>query len=163
MMDPSIVDFKKKFLMLGDKSFPDYKDIIISNPDIYPLTWRIDTSSIITKIFIVRPFEGKLESGASATVRISFNPDEAIEYYTELDVYLDDFPQPYTKLVVKGLGAIPRVTFDKREIIMPIVPLGITSKASFSIINEGYTNVELKYKINKDPGRIPLKLAFPEG
>ena len=37
LIDPSIVDFKKKYITGIEKTFPEYKDIIFSNPDIYPL------------------------------------------------------------------------------------------------------------------------------
>ncbi len=32
------------------------------------------------------------------------------------------------RIKFKGEGLFPRITFDRREIILPIVPLGITSK-----------------------------------
>ena len=37
LIDPSILDFKKKYITGIEKTFPEYKDIILSNPDIYPL------------------------------------------------------------------------------------------------------------------------------
>ena len=36
LIDPSVVDFKKKYITGIEKTFPEYKDIIFSNPDIYP-------------------------------------------------------------------------------------------------------------------------------
>ena len=35
---------------------------------------------------------------------------------------------------------------------MPVVPLNIESKCSFMIINEGYDNLALNYKIHEDLG-----------
>jgi len=32
---------------------------------------------------------------------------------------------------------MPRLIFDKHEIIMPIVPLGVESKVKLTIINQG--------------------------
>jgi hypothetical protein len=44
-------------------------------------------------------------------------------------MYIDD-PEldpntPYAELVLKGEGAYPKLIFDRREIILPVVPLNI--------------------------------------
>jgi len=64
---------------------------------------------------------------------------------------------------MKGVGAYPRLTFDRREIILPIVPLEIESRCSFRIYNDGYENLTLKHLIPNDIGNIPIRLDFPEG
>lgn len=94
---------------------------------------------------------------------MSFNPNSAIDYEERIPVYLDDSTEPYLNYVLKGEGAIPRISFDRRHVMLPIVPLGIPSKSTFKIINQGYQNVELKYKLPKDPGRLPISIEFPEG
>lgn len=43
-MEPKIIEFKKKIITGMDKSFPNYTDVIISNPDFKVLTWKIDTN-----------------------------------------------------------------------------------------------------------------------
>lgn len=47
-------------------------------------------------------------------------------------------------LQVAGQGQFPRLTFDMRECVLPPVPLGVKSKATFSILNNGYDNLELR-------------------
>jgi hypothetical protein len=42
------------------------------------------------------------------------------------------------------------------------VPLGVTSCATFHIINVNYDNLELKYRLPADESHAPLKLEFPE-
>ncbi|CAG9335550.1 unnamed protein product [Blepharisma stoltei] len=164
LIEPAIVDFKKKYITAGEKSFPDYKDVIFSNPDIYPLRWKLDTSTIdSTKIFTIRPLEGYLEPAASVTVRASFNPNQAIDYEEKINLFIDNSTEPYLTLTLRGEGSIPRISFDRRYVILPITPLGISSKSIFKINNEGYQNVELKYRLPKDAGRIPLQLNFPDG
>ena len=43
LMEPKIIEFKKKIITNMDKTFPSYTEITISNPDMKPLTWKIDT------------------------------------------------------------------------------------------------------------------------
>ena len=115
------------------------------------------------KIFTIKPTEGYLEPAASVTVRASFNPLQPVEYEEKIKLFLDSSNEPYLTLTLKGEGAVPRISFDRRYIILPIVPLGVTSKSVFRINNEGYQNVELKARLPKDIGKIPLALTFPDG
>lgn len=63
------------------------------------------------------------------TVKIGFNPYMPGQYEEVVHVYIDDpdLPknQPYADLVLKGEGAFPRLKFDRKEIVLPVVPLGI--------------------------------------
>lgn len=50
----------------------------------------------------------------------------------------DDGKPDYVKfssVVVEGEGDEPQLLFDKQEIILPPVPLGVESKAVFKILN----------------------------
>lgn len=164
LIDPSIVDFRKKYITGIEKSFPEYKDIIFSNPDIYPLRWKLEAlSSEASKIFTIKPMEGYLEPAASVTVRASFNPLQPTEYEEKVKLFLDQSNEPYLSLTLKGEGAVPRISFDRRYIILPTVPLGVMSKAMFRINNEGYQNVELKHRLPKDIGKIPIDLNYLDG
>ena len=164
LIDPSIVDFKKKYITGIEKTYPEYKDIIFSNPDIYSLRWRLEPMSPeAAKIFTIKPTEGYLEPAISVTVRASFNPLQPVEYEEKLKLFLDNSTEPYLILTLRGEGAVPRISFDRRYVILPVVPLGIPSRATFRINNEGYQNVELKPRLPKDIGKIPLSLSFPDG
>ncbi len=57
---------------------------------------------------------------------------------------------PYLDLVLKGEGAFPRLLFDRKEVILPVVPLHVEAKCTFRILNDGYENLNLKYKIIQD-------------
>ncbi len=41
---------------------------------------------------------------------------------------------------MKGTGIYPRLNFDRREVILPIVPLNIPSVCNFVLTNDGYEN-----------------------
>lgn len=53
--------------------------------------------------------------------------------------------------------------FDRREIILPVVPLDIEARATFQVCHIGYENQELRYKIANEVGKLPIDLAFEEG
>lgn len=165
LVKPTLLDFQKKVICINEKSFASYREIVLSNPDIVSVHWRIDTSSLLkVPAFAVKPIsEGDLEPGDSFSVRVSFNPTNDIEYEQSTNLYLDDSEEPYLTLSFKGEGTVPRITFDRREVILPIVPVGTPARALFQIYNSGYENVDLTFKLPTEEGNIPLELHFPDG
>jgi hypothetical protein len=72
----------------------------------------------------MNPTEGRLEPGTTSTVRVTFNPLEPEEYFVKVPLYLDgDKNKPYLMVEFRGEGAEAKIYFDRREIIMPTVPL----------------------------------------
>ena len=57
---------------------------------------------------------------------------------------------------MKGVGANPRILFDRKYIILPIVPLGCVSKTAFKILNDGYENLNLNYLIDNKVDDVEL-------
>ena len=53
----------------------------------------------------------------------------------------------YMDIILKGEGAFPRLLFDRKEILLPVVPLNVESKCVFRILNDGYENLNLKSHI----------------
>ena len=49
-------------------------------------------------------------------------------------------PEPikYVDVVFKGTASLPNLFFNKREVIMPVVPLDVETVSSFKILNDGY-------------------------
>ena len=70
---------------------------------------------------------------------------------------------PYMDITLKGEGLFPRLLFDRKEIILPVVPLNIQATCLFRIVNDGYENLNLKYKIIQDISNINVDLNFLEG
>jgi hypothetical protein len=62
-----------------------------------------------------------------------------------------------------GSGRRPRLLFNTAHVVLPAVPLGIASHAEFSIINDGYDNVDLRHRLPADSEHLPLQLKFPQG
>lgn len=49
------------------------------------------------------------------------------------------------------------------QVVLPSVPLGQRSEAVFYVVNGGYDNLELKFRLPPDGRRIPLEVELPEG
>ena len=64
-----------------------------------------------------------------------------------MNLYIGNDKKPYQELTFKGQGAFPRLVFDRKEVILPIVPLDIQSRCVFRILNDGYENLNIKYDI----------------
>lgn len=117
----------------------------------------------ISGVFAVNPDKLVIGAGDSANVAVQFKPRDGRSYEATIPVYLgDDTTSAYLTLEVSGAGQFPRLSFDVRECVMPPVPLGITSKATFTIINNGYDNLELRYRLPADEGHVPMKIEFPQ-
>jgi hypothetical protein len=53
----------------------------------------------------MNPIEGKLDPGASGSIRVTFNPLEPLEYHARIPVYVDgDRSKPYLMIELKGEG-----------------------------------------------------------
>jgi len=48
-------------------------------------------------------------------------------------------------LVLRGEASAPKLLFDKKEVLLPVVPLGVEAHGNFKVINDGYDNLNVKY------------------
>ena len=171
LMDPlnGVLAFKKKTITSSaDSQIPENIYINLSNPDMRnALNWRIDTSKLDhDKVFTLFPCEGVLESKDTVCLKATFKPTYSGVYEQNLSLYQDDSTKPYSEVTLKGEGAIPRILFDRRDIVLPIVPLGVESKCVFRVINDGYQSQNLKATVTQDtavPLPIPIQINYPEG
>jgi hypothetical protein len=182
------MDFKTKVVATGIQSVASVQELALHNADDYPIEWKIDVEPLkkFFGVFTLEPNHGLLQPDQDCLVRAAFMPNEAIEYKTSLSVFIspprttggppmpvgdDDAPpalppdesRPYLALRMRGQGTVPKLSFDKREIVMPVVPTNVRSRCLFHIINEGYESLEVKYRLPTDNIRIPLTINFPEG
>jgi hypothetical protein len=165
LVEPTAVNFKTKVIAKGSKPLPFHQDITISNPDVSPITWAVDRDTLEkSKVFSMNPVEGKLDPGAQSSVRVTFNPMEPLEYVTKVPIYIDgDKSKAYLMIEFRGEGQEAKIYFDRREIVMPVVPLGFQAKATFMVCHNGYENLELRPKIATEVGKLPITLNFPDG
>ena len=82
-------------------------------------------------------------------VKIRFSPKDSRVYEATVPLYVGEATgTAYYSLELRGEGKYPRLTFDTKEVIMPSVPLGFTSKATFYVISQGYDNLQLHVSIS---------------
>lgn len=167
LLSQQSVNFRSRVIHKEGVSLMPHRMIInLTNEDTKDLQWSFDLDMLEShkNIFRIEPADGKLMRGHTIQVQVFFTPKELKQYDMELPVYLDgQINEQYTTLSVKGSGSNPKITFDVNEIVLPIVPLGVKSRAIFQVINEGYENLELRYKLPADTARVPIQLNFIEG
>ena len=165
LLQPQTIEFKKKVIIAKDKCVPSTLEITISNPDNRAVSWRIDQSKLENdKVFFFVPNEGRLDALQTSIIKACFNPMEALYFEKSVPLYVETDPsKPYLDITVKGLGAYPKLNFDRRDVVLPIVPLGIVSRCSFRIFNDGYENMALKEVIHQEMENLNLKLEYTDG
>lgn len=64
LMEPKILDFKKKIIRQVDKAIPSYIEVTLNNPDLRSLYWKIDTQYLeVDNVFQILPNEGRIDGG----------------------------------------------------------------------------------------------------
>ncbi|CAD8106047.1 unnamed protein product [Paramecium primaurelia] len=169
LIEPQQIEFKKKIITSPDKCFPTIEEIKLSNPDRKDVHWKIDCQSLKSeKIFAIEPNEGVVPSGQQIKIKVKFNPYGPGQFNGTVQLYILEDPEipqtlPYVEITMSGSGAYPRLLFDKKEVILPVVPLNIQSRCQFRIINDGYENLNIKYNWAQEISNYNLELKFPEG
>ncbi|EGR27115.1 hypothetical protein IMG5_201370 [Ichthyophthirius multifiliis] len=169
LVDPQVCEFKKKIITTPDKCFADEIEINLNNPGRQNIQWRIDISKIgQEKIFNIEPNSGIVEANQVQIIKAYFNPYAPDKYNIYLPLFIENDDEisnqvPYVEIELKGESSFPRLLFDRKEIILPVVPLEINSKCIFRIINDGYDNINLKYKIIQDIQALNIQINWIEG
>jgi hypothetical protein len=180
------ITFKKTFIGKSDKTqSTSYAFLKVYSNNIKDQKFIVDTNKL-DKVFSIEEFYeekdrqmGKKrkynpntkecvlsESSMEVIFKCSFSPTEEKTYESQLFFKpindLGDFEKE-KEIKFKGEGALPKITFSKREIILPIVPLGIDSKSSVKIRNEGYGEMSLDCKIISEIRDISIKVNWLDG
>lgn len=113
----------------------------------------------------VEPTSGVLLPGQTCTVAIYFSPTDPRVYEHPIDLFFQgqETQKPYLSMSIIGAGTYPMLTFDRNEVILPIVPLNIRSSTTFYVYNQGYDNLELHHHFPQDTSNAPLHIEFPDG
>jgi len=171
-MSNTIADFGTKVVVKDRlKKAPYHHDLQITNEDSGDVDWSIGLGAVpndptpgAEATFTIEPSSGTLACGGVKTIRICFVPENDDSYEFKLPVFLDgDTEKRYIELSVKGIGRFPMITFDEDEVVLPVVPLGLKSIATFHVLNGGHDQLQLQVKLPADTDRIPIQLEFPEG
>ncbi len=144
------------------------------------MAWRADTSNLTPHYpdgarpaVAFAPDSGVTPVGEAAEVEVTFTPQEAREYVIMVPLFLegaaaaDNDGAPYLELELKGKGVPPSLAFDRRELVLPPVPLGATVQGTIYVINNGYDHCELKFGVPANEittaVSVPLRVTLPDG
>jgi len=93
-------------------------DVLISNPSPKKVRWYFDLSGLetdISTVFKVAPERGILDFDEEMMIKFSFSPYMVGEYECKMPIYLEENPtKVYQFMHLKGVGAKPRLLFDRR-------------------------------------------------
>ena len=71
-------------------------------------------------------------------IQVQFCPRDSRTYEASIPLYLEgDTSKPYLAIEVHGIGQYPKLSFSSRECLLPPVPLGLRSTATFYVVNNG--------------------------
>lgn len=134
---------------------PNVVPLKITNLGVRSITWEINCddhgSEESSNSFSVSRTKGKLDYRDVIVIDAQFNPYKEGEFSQKIPVYVNgNYDKPCVEIFLKGIGQNPRLLFDRKEIILPIVPLGFISTTTFRVINDGYDNLELNHKIEQN-------------
>jgi len=170
LLSNTVVDFGPKIVLRERvKKIPYALDLTLQNNDSKEIEYAFgepkNTHDGPTCPFLIDAgSRGVLGVGEAATVRCTFLPRDASSYDAIVPIYLDGASDvAYVSLDMKGQGTHPRLSFNTGEVVLPPTPLGIPSTQRFFIVNKGYDNLELQFKLPADTARLPLEVSFPEG
>ena len=164
-----LVKFPKTFIYENTKNF-QYKDIKIGSVQHNKsLKWEFLLTDEFIKEGIFNVIDSKGEIPAHqdlfVTIKLSFTPHAQKEYKSQVVLRVTDSDGNITDKTIRleGEGLLPRLYFDKRELILPIVPLGFESSIKFKIKNEGYENEEISYQFESYPQCVlPIEFNWLE-
>lgn len=119
-------------------------------------------SLYVPLIFQDFPFKSDI-----ATIAGGKPPSDELVIERNVSPFVTTAHQSSVELEVTGHGIYPQICFDRRELILPPVPLGAASLARFWIFNIGFDYLQLKWRlpaseITSDTN-IPITVGFPGG
>ena len=166
-----VVKFPKTFIYENTKNYKTKEIKIASANKKTALNWQFinyeNDKNFIDGIFNILNKSGIIpeEQDIFIPIKFTFIPREKKVYKSQVVLLVTDTEgnQVNKTIRIEGEGLIPRIYIDKRELILPIVPLGIESSIRFKIKNEGYENEEIKADFEVyQQGSLPIKFNFLE-
>jgi len=160
------IDFGTRIVIRSNQIKAPYSnDILLHSNEKEAVDVEVgEASSADGAVFKVVPSKLNIKPDFTEEIKVQFCPRDWKTYETRMPVYLGgDKTRPYMMLEITGQGQHPRLSFDVRECLLPPVPLGTKSWATFHIVNDGYDNLELRFRLPADESHIPISIDFPEG
>ena len=166
-----VVKFPRTFIYENTKNYKTKEIKIASVNKKIKLKWKFinyqNDKNFSEGIFNIVNTEGEIpeEEDTYIPIKFTFVPREKKIYKSQAVLLVTDSEgtEIYKTIRLEGEGLFPRIYIDKRELILPVVPLGIESSIRFKIKNEGYENEEIKAEFEVyQQGVLPITFNFLE-
>lgn len=177
-----LIDFEQRtWHRAPERRLPHVLHFKIYNTDSADVSWRADTTNLTPffpegaqQAFTFNPSSGSIPVGESLEVEVTFTPHAAKDFANTVPIILDPGADgvdsggaPCLEMELRGKGVAPCITFDRRELILPPVPIGAVSSGVFYINNNGYDHCQLRFRVPSNEIttalNVPLRVTFPEG
>ena len=166
LVSGTAIEFGKQ-VVVGERvtDFAYKFNLTLTNCDDSPMTidMRLVGSDAESGIFSMNSGVIRLDCGKAFTLTVKYCPRTDSDHKCNLHICLDESSVPYLVIPVRGSGDHPRLGFDRREVILPAVPLGFKTTATFFIRNQGYDNLNIRYQLPSECSLIPISISFPQG
>ena len=170
LLSTAVVDFGSRIVRSERvKKIPYTMDVEVTNNDegkelSFEFGQPVAADGTRVGAYTIEPQSGRLAPGQACVLRVSYMPHAKRDDLATAPIFLDgDDSKAYVSLELAGSGRYPKLLFDRREVTLQPVPLGMTATARFTVRNDGYDNLELKCKLPADTQRAPLEISFPNG
>jgi len=129
------------------------------------LDWRFDLSGIDMAVLKPDVTSGTIAQAETAMVHVSFTPMSAIPYNMHLPIFAktDKDDSLIGNVQMIGVGRASKFSMSTTAVSLPIVPLGVKSRAMIYVINDAFVETGLKANMFVDENAFPLKVSFPDG
>eukprot|EP00796_Vickermania_ingenoplastis_P008553 gene8553-5999_t len=137
----------------------------VKNLCLETLRWGIhgspEEAASHTEHFLVEPMKGSIPPNGSITINVSFLGSEVGNFRGVFQLFVDEAPhKPCGTVVCYAKATKPRIFSDKKQIIFPAVPLGVSIRDVIHVTNDGFESIQLRY--NEESSGI-ITVAFPRG
>lgn len=166
-IDPlsGIIDFQKVIISESDKK-SDFtrRSITLTNPHFSnSVTWCFNAAILKSQnTFVFSVTSGVIHSLCSVVINIDFNPIKPQTYSLSIPLLINGGEEEIM-ITINGEGAYPKPLISCEDIILPIVPLNVTTYGYISLKNIGYDSGYLTALVGEDYLKAGLSLCFPEG
>lgn len=140
IVSKSTLDFGQQIVIRSNQiKAPYQQEIWLTNHESAELDIKLgELQGPDSSVFSVEPQALTIAPGEMMAITIQFTPRDNKAYESSIPLFLQpDNTHPYISIELLGQGRHPKLAFDVRECVLPPVPLGITSRGQFTIVNEG--------------------------
>jgi hypothetical protein len=157
-----VLDFQKVIIREGDTSSPSKtRTLTLTNPhSSRTINWKMDSSGFKDQSdFLFSEVSGSIEPLGTVCIKVDFCPTIQTNYQMKVPIHIN-VNEELILLKLAGEGCFPKPVFPCEDLILPTVPLGVTTWAFFKMKNYGYVNGVLQIIVPEEAQQKGLAVEF---